>query len=824
MKNSKTLQENQKQTENLSSAEANPAALADAPAASFTTEEAPGDHQSRVRGNPAKASVKEDPPEPPKPTISFAQIIYDKITSIFGQGAPTQMFSLCWPGTVLDAERMGWTPEEMIAGNMPERALARASQILDAYVPLGQITQPDGTKVSDRYRAALMQMGPLPNRNIIQLQQVVRSRLQKEVEVDIGGTRKTMRLIDYYQHLTGIWMRDRSEWARLQSEAKDNFRIKYSDSSSLWWDAYLAWYADNAPAWVSRINLAYDNVIAEFPVTEWQDAMAILDISDDAGLAEAKSIMRNAVVSLPRQEGTSYAPAFGVPYDWPQRLKKSTRYLDLLADPEAQIRSIDNTIAMIQKELMTWAAIIPRFNDKDVQEAYTSFQEAFDTAHKTQTEFTSEISRNTFDAVQMVCDYMASRGGVSKETDAGKQTKLKAETNDLINNLNESNPDGKKPANEVDWAKLKDYAEKISEGNQSLIAKQQQMTAAGRKLAGAALNYLNKQANSSNFTWVPSYIASLQAQLDNLVKTQGELKSASNRYYEMYRTSVALEGNDRVIKPAEFGKDAFASPLDAPENRGWKQVEVTIDSKSLSAESDLNTVSKSSQWNVDFFLGAGGGTNEETGANFATEFMTNDSKIQIGFLAMKVLIDRPWMKAEIFRNTDKMFRSNGSPLAPSRQFVHSELLGEQNQGNLQDLVGNNVFPSYPIAILLAKDITVKINISAAKTKDIRDRSRKVKSEGGGFLLFSYNKQEASEGQNDTMNSYAMAGQFVARVAAPQIVGYWSQLLPPDNSKPLDLAAATEIAEALSFSDNLKALSGAPRETVLSPRALRESLA
>lgn len=92
----------------------------------------------------------------------------------------------------------------------------------------------------------------------------------------------------------------------------------------------------------------------------------------------------------------------------------------------------------------------------------------------------------------------------------------------------------------------------------------------------------------------------------------------------------------------------------------------------------------------------------------------------------------------------------------------------------------------------------------AETDNVRDMEKKVKSQGGGFLCFSISSTSASESNNESMSSYCMAGQMIARAPSPQIIGYWVQLMPPDLSHELTEQDTNEITESLGFLEQLNA--------------------
>jgi hypothetical protein len=109
---------------------------------------------------------------------------------------------------------------------------------------------------------------------------------------------------------------------------------------------------------------------------------------------------------------------------------------------------------------------------------------------------------------------------------------------------------------------------------------------------------------------------------------------------------------------------------------------------------------------VDFFFGSAGGQSKEAFQKFSSDYMDDSSEIQIGMLATKVLIERPWMHPELFTMSS-------------------------------------------------------------------------------ILCFSVSSTQASTSDSKSVNSYAMGGDFVFRIPAPQIVGVWNQILPADRSEYLN---------------------------------------
>ena len=185
-------------------------------------------------------------------------------------------------------------------------------------------------------------------------------------------------------------------------------------------------------------------------------------------------------------------------------------------------------------------------------------------------------------------------------------------------------------------------------------------------------------------------------------------------------------------------------------------------------------------------------------------------------LATKVLIERPWMHPEIFSMTKKFFKAIDMDITTPAgdPIVNKELMSGDLGGSVTTSVAdanctrlnNGILPGYPVALLLVKDVTIKMKLKANKTKAMQAHSESNESSGGGFLCFSVSKNQSSSSDSKAASSYAMGGDYVFRIPAPQIVGVWNQILPPDKSTYLN---SDDIKRILKF----KAATGAVKNAL-----------
>jgi hypothetical protein len=633
---------------------------------------------------------------------------------------------------------------------------------------------------------------------------------------EIDGKVTNLSLAAWFDYLFSGWTEAKRGWADKQLAMRDYFERKYADDPNrdAWWSAYLQWYGDNAEAYIGRINGKWEQLIAEFPLTQWEDAIAVLDTRDSAGLEEARQILANATRPLPYQEGVDFVPTQGVPYDWPLELQPVTKFLDLLADPEAQQMAYETALAQLEQEVFNWSAIVPQIDDDQIKADAGALAKATSAYSDAQSQLIKVYTANTVTAVKIFCDIMKARGqSVSGTTSKAEQDKITTDVNATAKDL--SIGQGLTPGPAVDWDQIKEIAETVGEGQNTLVDKQQTLIDAGLALAEAADKFLADKWNQSAYRWLGGYVEQLRSKLEALRRQAANFGSASNVWSKYSSTAeTSLEQPD-PNESARFGADSFPSPLDSPANDRWMAVTASVSTSQLSASNTMSSSFAATQWGLDLFLGSAGGSYQTSGLQFASDFMKDDSEIQIGFLATKVLIQRPWMKPELFAHTGNFFRTTDKPLAPDWQVTAGELMGPSGGELIRELINDYSFPCYPVALLLVKDVTVRVQIKLDKMSDLREYAKSVKSQGGGFLCFSVSASESSESQSETTNEYCMAGQFVARAPAPQIIGAWVQFMPPDESEVLTPKAAAEIAHSLGFISKLQTVHGGSGITEIS---------
>lgn len=740
--------------------------------------------------------------------LSIVDQLYKNFVNIFGNSNPLQVFSLVWPGTTLDAA--SYASDMSKPGPLPASIEIAQSMLFDQYYPVATITQPDGTRVSDRYQQALDHYGPVPNAALLKLQELIRERLAQPTTATVDGKTVTMSLLDKFNLLYGAWVEKREKWSRLKTAELTTLQ---NSGDANWWDEYITWYENNAGSYIDDINASYDRLLAEFPLNAFEDAIAILDTHEAAALLRAKQDIRNAPLPVPTQIGTEFVVATAIPRDWGNSLVPSTKFTDLLADPAAQQRYLDLCVTQLTQQIAAWSAVLaqmpPSTSKDDMDKALADFNAA-STNYRTTT--SGLITTYTANVVTAVKIYMQTMGGGVITESANAATDVVAETNTLIEGLTGT----KGTLDATTWDKA---ATDIKAGMDDLNASTQNMVGAGTELGNKATAFLQTKVAEGLRDMIAPVLAQLTSQLTALKQQISNFSSSAFRTQQLQAENAAQTANpNAVITPA-----AFPSTTDSALNQRWTEVTLQVTTEDMKTASSTSTSFEQTNWSVDLFFGSGGGSSQTSSEQFASSYLDDKSTIQIGMLATKVLIERPWMHPEIFNLSQKFYRVIDEPVTtpanpPANGWVRPALVAEKVGGGADDgtaatncaAINRGMFPAYPVAVLLVKDVTIKISTSYDKTNALQSYSQSNSSQGGGFLCFSTSKEQSSSASSKSVNSYAMAGDYVFRVPAPQVAGVWLQITPDDNSQVLTMEEAEDIAKMLGFVNNLKSIADGGR--------------
>lgn len=754
-------------------------------------------------------------------TKDFTTILYEGFKNAFGSMNPYQMLALNWPATVLDEQALDWNPED--TGNViPPDVRARISQLFDAYIPPSPITQTDGSRVSSRYKATINQLGPIPNPHLLELQRIIREKLQKKVVVYEDGVEIEITVVQWFDRLYSAYISARRSWSIIQTKEQRRLKALYPDQPKERNNAYLEWYSTNAQTELNNINEAFNRLLANFPLHEWEAAISILDTSSDQFLYESKSLVQNLNIQIPPEHGGgSYAPTQGVPLTWSTDLKTTFGELDLLSTPAAKNQMLSNAIRSLEAEIQTWSAIMPNVTDEEVRTRLAEFQTSLQNFSHERTKLAQSWGESVYVVVEAVAAYVTSFSTPAEKFVSAMTNTAQGDqdlTQNLANAINNAYGLGK---GEATYNRVTQFVDKIVNQQNGIWAQQHNTIDAGATLAGAAKTWLDSYGRKTEFQWIYKYIEQLNIRLTSLRRVHSELiQSSMIMWKKMWDpdkehtvdgnlvrgayvplTETEIQHTTTGITPrANYDKLGTPDPNTTKKPDTWTKVLMSLSKSDMKSSERMKTSFTRREWGVNFFFGSYGSVQETQTSTFANEFMSDKSEIQIGLLAKKVNIRRNWMEPTILRKSGDYFRSANQRFMLNRAVTAEEILADEN---IQTEIQSCLLPCYPVSLLIAKDVSIKMNFDFSKTERIKQYASNISSSGGGFFLFNSSSVSSSSDSFEAISVNVEAGELEVKFKSPQIIGYYLEISPPDESTDLTQAQAEEIASSISFINTLR---------------------
>lgn len=271
------------------------------------------------------------------------------------------------------------------------------------------------------------------------------------------------------------------------------------------------------------------------------------------------------------------------------------------------------------------------------------------------------------------------------------------------------------------------------------------------------LSPLNEQLGEIN-----AQIADLQTQIQLSAVTQPEPDPNTGKVTDKDTTKAAV------------------TPASVPE--GYTQVVISADASSLDKSSRSISSSSISTFGESFLFCGYNSENSSSSSLYNSFTGSSESSIQIGMNVAKVGIEREWFNPGIFALTKDMFNVTSLKIAPNPSAPYTSVTDER----LKDMAtGGSVFPSYPVAMVVARDISIKFVSKSGISSEFAQSIENHASSGGGFLIFSGSSSSSSSSSSSGVHAVSTDNTITLRFDTPQIIGYYLEATPADKSSYLD---------------------------------------
>lgn len=699
---------------------------------------------------------------------SFVDTVYQQIASVIGGDSPNQFLCLTIPGQALSAEDFAYDYKN----NAPKGPVIEANESRLAnklFDPCRMVGSDNGLTLPYQYRTALDMLTPKLNAEIAKAKNQLRELLMTKYPYDFGdGDDKTYTLQEVFFRLYDEWIEASEKWSETQNNKKEELREKYpgtdAESNIKYNDAYLEWYETVAESNLNAINEKMSKVISVFTPNDMKILEGILDSGSGAELEEARQTLLNTQKLTP--DGGYVYPVKFNPTNWFELLGTSFTPIDLLQSPgtlSMQLQSLSVRRLNLNARIADISSMIPK------QEKLTALQGAVDEASKKLNSAKADLNQKYANGISALLDTvfdiapLFAGGAVPMDIIKKLAGKTKLKSGQTIQEL------------------ISDVLSKLNESTSA----QQDYINASQELADVSA----KEIEAQNLANLKSILSPLREQLAEI-----------NAKIQDIQTQIQLSAVTRPVADAS-GKvtdnnvtENAVTPSSVPE--GYTQIVITADASSLDQNTSSSASSSVSTSGVGFWFCGYSSKNSFSSSAFSSFTDKHDTSIQIGMNIAKVGIEREWFNPGVFALTKDMFNVTTAKIAPNPDTPYTSVTDER----LQTMVSSgSVFPCYPVAMVIARDITIKLVSQTSISSEFSESIETHASAGGGFLFFSGSKSSSSSSSSSCVHASSTDNTVTLKFDTPQIIGYYLEATPADKSSYLNDIAGSEKAGYVTIS-------------------------
>lgn len=671
---------------------------------------------------------------------SFADQLYEKITSVIGGDNPNQFFCMSLPGMQIDKNLYSYD----IENNQPKPPLVEANEsklvnrLFDACTMTGS---DNGRHLQTQYKSALDMLTPQLNGKLFDAKSKLRKVLMTPYPYNFGdGLTTGFTLQQVFYRLYSEYVDAKQAWAKVQLEKKAELDAKYpgetKETNRSKQNDYLDWYETTAESQLLKVQEKLGKVLNVFSPGDMEIITGILDSGAGREITEARQTLANVQKLNP--DGGYVYPVTLYPENWFNLLDTSFTPIDLLESPAALAQQLSVLLVQRSNLSMTIDSFLNILPDpamlKDLKDKQYAAKKELTTAQEAVTKVYSAITNDT---LKLVVDI------VGRSNDKDKSKALAGTTSRILN----VDPE---VAGKVITA-LTDNASKCMQAQDELILAAQNATE-------SAMKYFE----AKNLTQYKSMLLPLQTQLkrteDDIAAVRQQISLAS----VMQQANKPIDGSD-------------VTPNAVP--NGFTQVLIESTMASVSQKSSSASSASESSYRSSFFFGGYSSSRSHRESIDSRESETRNVKIQIGMSIAKVSIGREWFNPGVFLLTKDMYNTSSKKIAPNQK-------GKPFQETRFNAMNDCVFPCFPVAFIIARDVTIKFSSDQAISRSFAQSVEDHSSSGGGFFIFGGSSSSSPSSASSNSRATSSANSVTVRFTSPQILGYYLEATPADESMTL----------------------------------------
>ncbi|MFI3214255.1 MAG: hypothetical protein R3Y24_13080 [Eubacteriales bacterium] len=688
---------------------------------------------------------------------SFIDIVYQQINSVIGGASPNQFLCLTLPGQVLTAEDYAYDYKNNLAkgASVEAKESKLANKLFDSCRMVGS---DNGLTLPYQYRSALDVLTPKLNLKVAEAKNQLRQLLMTEYFYDFGdGVETKTTLQDVYFRLFDDWVNANEAWAETQNKKKEELRKKYNESdasdNAKYNNAYLEWYETVAESNLNIVNEKMSKLISVFTPNDMKIIEGILASGSGAELEEARRMLEN-IRKLTPDGGYVYPVSFS-PTNWFELLDTSFTAVDLLKTPDVLAMSLK----MLSTERIELSNKIKQISsmvadDKEVADAALKVKESLNIVNNFKDGLIKTYGNGITAALNTALDVatLFPNGTIPNDIAKKLTSESSLESEEGINGL------------------FKALTGSLTEASQA----QQKYVSASQDLADATL----KATELKNLSELKNLLSPLRTKLETLdfeiedIKTQIQLST-------LVRGNVSHDTTSRKVIDQDTTTTSVAPAL-IPS--GFTQIVIEAKGSSLDTQTSSSSSASTATSGSSFWFAGHHSQNSSASSHFSDFTKSSDTSIQIGMNVAKVEIEREWFNPGIFELTKDMYNVTTEKIAPNPATAYVNI----NEERLSEMTtGSYILPNYTVAMLIARDISVKLVSNSDISSEFADTMEQHASSGGGFLFFSGASSSSSNNSTSGMHATSTHNTVTLKFDTPQIIGYYLEAIAADKSSYLD---------------------------------------
>lgn len=701
---------------------------------------------------------------------SLVDIMYDKINEVLGGDNANQYFCMTFPGTILSPHTYSYDYKN----NQPKPPAVEAneSRLANKMFDPCQVTGSDnGRSLAQQYSTSLDMLTPKLNTKIQEAKSSLRSMLMTPYPYDFGnGIEAGLTLQQVFFRLYDDWVKLKMEWSKLQADKKAELSRKYGTGSSndnaAQQNEYLTWYQTIAEGYLEGLNEQYSKILAVFSPNDMKIIEGILDSGSGAELEEAREILHNVRKSNPNG-GYIYPVTFS-PENWFELLDNSFTGIDLLESPEAlseQMYLLSSQRINLVAQANSISEMIP--DEGEIKAKKDAVNDAKSKIAEVENRLINEYSQSVLAVFRAATDIM---GALGEEGIASSildrlidKSSFKEDENHTRSNL------------------IKALTDALTTAQNS----QRAYVEASQQLSDAQMSYIE----SKNMQSLKDILAPIRTQIEHLDLDISNLSAK-------LKLSYSLSGNKTENDDPPPISDGIDEVVPNKVPKGFTQIVIQENTSTVNKSSSKSGSASASTSGASFFFCGGSSSNSEIQSDLMECYTGEGCKIQIGMSVAKINIERDWFNPGLFTLTGDMYNVTSQKIAPNEKF---ESVFDENRFNK---MASCVFPCFPTAFVVARDVTVKLNTNKEISEQHAAAMEQHASKGGGFLFFSASKSSSSSTESSSAHVSSKTYGTTIRFTDPQVLGYYIEATPADNSTQINVSES-ENDEFITIIDFVK---------------------